>query len=164
MIKMKKIMTGQGPKIKTADKMTTKFSKLDYFWQGARTRTKPGSIVCDWPLRVRHCVCVCCRSLLMDVATRPLLHLPRKVHHARVCTRMSPLEALVPIRGRNYSTGLRGVWLHPHVWRIRGIALGNILKRETWDVISGFQWMLNKSTLQICLYLPVSIALMDTVD
>ncbi len=126
--------------------MNTTFSKLDYIRQGARTRTKPGSIVCDWPLWVRHCVCVCCRSLLMDVATRPLLHLPKRVHHAWVCTRMPPLEALVPVRGRNYSTGLRGVWLHPHVWSIRGIALGNILKRETWAVISGFQWMLNKST------------------
>lgn len=69
-------------------------------------------------------------GLLVYVATGPRLHLPQGVHHGRVVARVRPLEALRPVRRRDYTTALGGVRLHPHMGSIRGIALGNVLHRE----------------------------------
>lgn len=66
------------------------------------------------PLCVLHVVCIAW-SLLVNVTTGPLLHLPKRIHHSRVGSRMGALEVLVPIGGRTYTTTLGWMRLHPHV-------------------------------------------------
>lgn len=66
------------------------------------------------PLCVLHIVCVAW-SLLVNITTGPLLNLPKRIHHSWVGSRMGALEVLVPIGGRNYTTTLRRMLLHPHV-------------------------------------------------
>lgn len=81
------------------------------------------------PLCVLHGVRVA-RCLLVNIAAGPLYHLPQRVHHAQVGPRVASLETLVPVRRRDYTTHLGGMWLHPHVGAVRGIALGDVLYME----------------------------------
>lgn len=66
------------------------------------------------PLCVLHIVCIA-RGLLVNVTTGPLLHLPQRIHHSWVTSRMGALKVLVPVGGRNYTTTLGQMRLHPHV-------------------------------------------------
>lgn len=71
----------------------------------------------------------------MNVTTGPLLHLPKRIHHSRVGSRMSALEVLVPVGGRNYTTTLGRMLLHPHVGSKSGIALRYVLNNETMFIM-----------------------------
>lgn len=73
----------------------------------------------------------------MNVAAGPWGHLPKRIHHGRVGSRVGALEAGVPIRGRNDAGPLGGMLLHAHVRLVRGIALRNGLKQNKDSVTGG---------------------------
>ena len=130
--------TGQGEKgmsvgnnvIKIKPKDNVNLLQLDMHALLSSKQSKSLHATLNEPLCVLHVVCIAW-SLLVNVTTGPLLHLPKRIHHSRVGSRMGALEVLVPIGGRTYTTTLGWMRLHPHVWSIRGIALRYVLNNKT---------------------------------